>query len=127
MKSFTAKLTVLTLAIVLIGWLAFSMFVPEYYLPVLPYLLGFFYLFTIGIHAYQLKVAKKDMGKFARSNMLSTFIKLMLYSIIAVIYIAIDKENAIPFAVCLMLLYLIFTIFEITELTKISKSKANGK
>ncbi|WP_167616551.1 hypothetical protein [Maribellus sediminis] len=123
MKSFIAKLTVITLAIVLVGWLVFAMFVPEYYLPVFPFLLAFFYLVTIGIHAYQLNVAKKDIGKFARSNMLTTFIKLMMYSIIAVVYIAIDRENAVAFVIVLMALYLIFTFFEVSSLTRITKSK----
>ncbi|WP_321369347.1 hypothetical protein [uncultured Draconibacterium sp.] len=121
MKAFIVKLTRITLAIALIGWLVFSLAFPEYYLPVLPFLLLFFYLATMGIHAYQLKMAKKDIGKFTRSNMLVTFFKLVLYSVVAVVYIAIDKENAIPFVVCLMLLYLIYTFFEVTEITKITK------
>ena len=121
MKAFIVKLTGITLTIALIGWLVFSLAFPEYYLPVLPFLLLFFYLATMGIHAYQLKMAKKDIGKFTRSNMLVTFFKLVLYSIVAVVYIAIDKENAIPFVVCLMLLYLIYTFFEVTEITKITK------
>ncbi|MFV0590097.1 MAG: hypothetical protein ACK5M7_01815 [Draconibacterium sp.] len=121
MKSFITKLTVLTLAIALIGWLVFSMFLPEYYLPVFPFLLGLFFLVTLVIHSYQLKVAKKDIGKFARSNMLITFIKLMLYSIVAVIYIALKKENAIPFVAVLMILYLLYSFFEVSETTKITK------
>ena len=126
MKSFIAKLTALTLAIALIGWLVFSMFLPEYYLPVFPYLLGFFYLLTIGIHAYQLNVAKKDIGKFARSNMLTTFIKLMVYSIVAVVYIAADREHAVAFVIVLMVLYLLYTFFEVSSLTQITKSKNNN-
>ncbi len=122
MKSFIVKLTGITLAIALIGWLVFSLALPEYYIPILPFLLVFFYLATIGVHAYQLNLAKKDMGKFTRSNMLVTFFKLILYSVVAVVYIAFDKENAIPFVVCLMLLYLIFTFVEVSEITRISKS-----
>lgn len=122
MKPFIVKLTGITVAIALIGWLVFSMAFPEYYLPVLPFLLLFFYLATMGIYAYQVKMAQKDIGKFTRSNMLVTFFKLVLYSIVAVVYIAFDKENAIPFVICLMLLYLIYTFFEVTEITKITKS-----
>ena len=103
MKAFIVKLTGITFAIAVIGWLVFSLAFPEYYLPVLPFLLLFFYLATMGIHAYQLKMAQKDIGKFTRSNMLITFFKLVLYSVVAVVYIALDKENAIPFVICLML------------------------
>lgn len=122
MKSFIIKLTAITLGIALIGWLVFSIFLSEYYLPVLPFLLLFFFVTTILIHAYQLSLAKKDIGKFARSNMLITFFKLIIYSIVAVIYIAVDAKNAIPFVVCLMLLYLIFTFIEVSDSSKISRS-----
>jgi len=122
MKAFIVKLTGISLAIALIGWLVFSLAFPEYYLPVFPFLLLFFYLATMGIHSYQLNMAKKDIGKFTRSNMLVTFFKLVLYSVVAVVYIAVDKENALPFVICLMLLYLLYTFFEVTEITKATKS-----
>lgn len=123
MKSFLIKLTAITLGIALIAWLVFSQFLPDYYLPALPFLLLFFYAATLAIHAYQLSLAKKDIGKFARSNMLITFFKLILYSIVTVIYIAFDKENAIQFVVCLMLLYLVYTFVEVAESSKIVRSK----
>ena len=122
MKSFITKLTLITFVLALIGWLLFSLILPEYYLPIMPFLLLFFFVVTILVHNFQLKQAKKDMGKFARSNMLVTFFKLILYSVVAVVYIAIDKENAIPFVVCLMLLYLIYTFVEVSELSKISRN-----
>ena len=121
MKSFITKLTALTLSIALIGWLVFSLFLPEYYLPVFPFLLGFFFVVTLAIHAYQLKIAQKDIGKFARSNMLITFFKLMAYSVLAVIYIALDRENAIQFVAGLMFLYLVYSFFEVKEVSKINR------
>jgi len=123
MKSFITKLTALTLAIALLGWLVFSLFLPEYYLPIFPILLAFFFIVTWGIHAYQLKMAKKDIGKFARSNMLITFFKLMTYSILAVIYIALEREHAIQFVVGLMFLYLVYSFFEVKEISKINQKK----
>lgn len=123
MKSFIAKLTGLTLITALAGWLVFSLWLPQYYLPVLPWLLVFFFLFTLIIHAYQVSLSKKDFGKFTRSNMIITFVKLIVYSVVAVLYIALDKENALPFVVCLFLLYLLFTFFEVRELSKISRSQ----
>lgn len=123
MKAFIVKLTGITLAIALIGWLTFSQAFPEYYLPVLPFLLLFFYLTTLGIHSFLLKMAKKDLGKFTRSTMLVTTFKLLLYSAVAVIFIAVYKEKALPFVICLMLLYIIYTILEVIEISKIAKPK----
>lgn len=121
MKSFIVKLSALTLGLALVGGLVFFFLLPEFYLPVMPALLLFFYIATLLIHAYQLRLAKKDIGKFARSNMLVTFFKLILFSTIAIIYIALDKENAIPFVICLMFLYLVYTFVEVAESSKVSK------
>lgn len=123
MKSFVIKLLIATASIALTGWLVFSLFLPQYYLPVFPFLLLFFFIITTLIHAYQIKLSKKDIGKFARSNMLITFFKLMLYSITAVIYIAIDSKNAIPFVIGLMILYLVFNFIEVAEIIRISKKQ----
>ena len=120
MKSFVLKLFGVTAVIAVLGWIVFSFFLAEYYLPVFPFLLLFFFISAILIHVYQLKLSKKDIGKFARSNMLVTFFKLILYSVVAVVYMAVDSENAIPFVICLFILYLIYNFIEVSEITKIS-------
>lgn len=104
-----------------IGWLVFSLFLPEYYLPILPFTLLFFLIVTILVHAWQLKVAKKNLAKFARTNMLVTFFKLVIYSVFAVVYIANDRENALVFVICLMIIYVIFSFLEVSELSRLSK------
>jgi hypothetical protein len=126
MKKFIINITIITATLILVGWLIFTQFIPQYYLPVFPFLLLFFAVMSVLIHAYQLQVAKKDMAKFTRSNMLTTFFKLFLYSAVAIIYIAADKVNAKVFVICFVLLYLIFTIFEVTSLVSIT-SKNNWK
>lgn len=123
MKNFILKLTVVTIGIAIIGGLVFSLFLPEYYLPGLPVLLLFFYLITLLVHSYQLKLIKKDIGKFARSNMLITFFKLIVYSVIAVIYIALDSANAIVFVICLVIIYSVFSFLEVSELSRITRKK----
>ncbi len=103
----------------------FSLVIPGYYLPVFPVLLLFFSGITLLIHRYQLNLAKKDMGKFTRSVMVVTFLKLVLYSVVAVVYIAVKPENALPFVIGLMALYLVYTIFEVAEISKISRTQQN--
>ncbi len=123
MKQFIIKLSALTVAIALLGWLVFSFFLQNYYLPVLPGLLLFFFVVTLLIHAYQINLAKKDMGKFTRSIMLITFFKLILFSAVAITYIAFAPQNALVFVICLMFFYLIFTFFEVSEISRISRKK----
>lgn len=123
MKQFIIKTTLISAILAVIGGIVFSWFIPQYYLPVFPFLLLFFAITTVLIHAYQLQLAKKDMSKFTRSNMLITFFKLFLYSVVAVVYIVIDTANAKIFVICLMLLYIVFTIFEVTSILKITSKK----
>jgi MFS superfamily sulfate permease-like transporter len=121
LKRFIAKTVVISAGIALVGWLVFTLLIPQYYLPVFPLALIFFLIVTILVHAYQLKLAKTNMAKFTRSTMLVTFFKLVIYSVFAAVYIATNAENAIPFVIGLMLLYLVFSFVEVTEITKITK------
>ena len=123
MKKFITKLFGISAALVLIGWLVFSLFLPEYYLTILPFTLLFFILVTILVHAWQLKMAKKGAAKFTRSNMILTFLKLVVYSVFAISYIAVDRENALVFVICLMIIYLTYTILEVSELSHISRKQ----
>lgn len=123
MKQFIVKILVVSIVMSLIGWFVFTYYLPEYYLPVLPYTLLFFLIITLWVHAMQIRVAKKDFGKFARANMLATFLKLVIYSVFAIVYIANDSENALVFVVCLAIIYSIFSFLEVSELSKISNKK----
>ncbi len=127
MKKYIQNLLVVSVIIALISWLIFSKLIPQYYLPVFPFLVLFFVVVSVSIHAYQLRLASKDMGKFTRSIMVITFLKLVLYSAVAILCIAIDKENAKIFVVCFMSLYVVFTVFEVFSLLGItSNHKKNG-
>jgi len=123
MKQFIVKILGVSVVMTLIGWLVFSRFLPHYYLPVFPYTLIFFLIFTILVHALQLRVAKKDFGSFMRTNMLATMIKLIIYSVFAVVYIVNDRENALTFVICLVIIYTVFSFIEVTELSNLSRKK----
>jgi len=121
MKSFIIKILVAGAILALLGGLTFGFFIPEFYLPVLPYALLFFMVITIAVHAWQLNLAKKDTAQFARFSMLITFFKLVLYTVFAVVYIANNSENATIFVIALMVLYLVFTFLEVKELMHVTK------
>jgi hypothetical protein len=126
MRIFLKKIALISAALALIGWLVFSQFIPQYYLPVLPFLLLFFIVVSVAVHAFQLQQAKKNMAKFARNNMLVTFFKLFFYLTVAISYFAYDSKNAMVFVICFMLLYLIFTFLEVTSLVKETSGNKNN-
>lgn len=123
MKQYILKIILLTALLTFAGWVVFTYFLPQYYLPVFPFVLLFFVLVSIAIHAWQIRLAKSAMGKFTRNNMVLTFLKLVIYSAFVIIYIATDKENAKIFAVAFMFLYLVFNTFEVILLTSANTSK----
>ena len=120
-KKFVIRILIAALITAIVAWLIFNYFIPELYLPVLPWMLIFFTTMTIVSHGVQLKLARSDMNKFARGSMIFTMIRLLVYSFFAIIYLAINKENAVVFIICLVVLYLIFTILETIHLTRILK------
>lgn len=119
MKRFVVNIFLISVILVIIGWVIFSMFIPQYYLPVFPFILMFFAFSSVAVHAYQLQLSKKDTARFTRSNMIITFLKLFLYSAVAIVYIAVDTQNAKIFVICFILLYIIFSVFEVLSLMKI--------
>jgi hypothetical protein len=120
MKKYILNLLVVLLVIALISWLVFTKFIPQYYLPIFPFIVLFYAVVSASIYAYQLQLASKDTGKFTRSIMVVTFLKLILYSTVAIIYIAIDRENAKIFVACFMSLYVVFTVLEVFSLLRIT-------
>ena len=122
-KKFAFRILIAAVLIISGAWIVFNYFIPELYLPVLPWMLVFFSIVTILTHGYQLRIAQKDLNKFARSSMVITMLRLLLYSFFAFIYLFINNENAVVFVVCLIVVYLIYTVLETISLTRIVRKQ----
>jgi hypothetical protein len=120
-RLFLFRLTFLSLTLFFIGWVIFSFFLKRFYLPVFPYTLGLFYITTAVLHIYQISLIKKNFSGFARSNMLSTTLKLIIYSVFTLIYLAFNRDQAIPFVFILFCLYIVFAVFEVIEMTRLNR------
>jgi O-antigen/teichoic acid export membrane protein len=122
LNKFIIKILAAALILFVFGWIIFTFFVPAKYIDILPWMLLIFLIVTLVTFIFQLQVAKKDMARFSRISILVSFLRLVLYSAFAFIYIAKRSENAAVFVVCLVILYLVFTFLEVTELARISKN-----
>lgn len=122
LNKFIIKILAAALILFVFGWIIFTFFVPAKYIDILPWMLLIFLIITLVTFIFQLQVAKKDMARFSRISILVSFLRLVLYSAFAFIYIAKRSENAAVFVVCLVILYLVFTFLEVTELARISKN-----
>ena len=122
LKQFVIKSLGASFILITLGWLVFNFFVPGKYLSILPWMLAFFFLVTLATYSLQLRISRRDITRFTNTSMLVSFLRLVLYSAFAFIYLAIDSENAAVFIVCLVIFYLVFTFLEVTDLARISKN-----
>ncbi len=121
LKQFVIKTLGASFILIILGWFVFNFFVSGKYISILPWMLAFFLLVTLATYSLQLQMAKKDIRRFTSTSMIVSFLRLVLYSAFAFIYLANDSENAAVFIVCLVVIYLVFTFLEVTDLTRISK------
>jgi len=100
---------------------------PDFVSPALPYLFLLFFLVTLIIHYILLNATDKRHSKFVNYFMLTTFLKLVFYMAILIIYALINKSDAIPFIISYFVLYLAFTTFEIVSFYNQSKNTQKDK
>ena len=122
-KSFIKQLVLYTLVLELVG-IGLQMFLPEGIVtPMLPYMILFFFATTAFIHRFLLKSLESRPNKFINAFMIATTIKLLLYFAIILIYVFVNRSDAISFALAFFVLYIFYTIFEILSVLPIARKK----
>ena len=116
---FIKRLILLTVGIAVVMGVVFWFFLKTWYIAVLPFLLLFFFGFTILTFSFMAKANEKGFGNFVRARMIVTVFRLLVYILITVLYVAFIKKGTVCFVVVLGLLYLIYTTFEVYQLSKL--------
>jgi hypothetical protein len=120
-QKFILQLTILSL---IAGFLAYLLdrFLPSGFItPALPYLFILFYVITALVHFVLLKISALNPGKFVSYFMLTTFLKLMNYLIVIVVYVFYVKKGVLPFILAFFALYIIYTVFEVVTILSQTK------
>ncbi len=86
-----------------------------------PYILLFMYGFTLYAFTMLVKYMNAKLTYFANAFMLVNFGKLVLFSVIIVIYALLNRDDAIPFTATFFVYYFLLTSFEIVALLKLQK------
>ncbi|MEI8113045.1 MAG: hypothetical protein WCI54_05420 [Bacteroidia bacterium] len=123
MKQFLIKSTILTIIVLVLGGILYFTVLQPYYIAALPWTVLFFYLVTILVHQYLLKVAVKSGSRFTSYYMAVSFLKMFFYLAVAIVYVIFDRENVKPFFANFLLLYIIYTTFEVSEFLKFVNQK----
>jgi hypothetical protein len=126
-KTFLNKFIVnLLLFSVILGAIAFilTFFLPEnYFSPALPFLFPFFFAITILVFGFLIKSAGNKFNRFVNRFMMATFLKLMVYMAVLVVYVLTHKYDAIPFILSFFILYVAYTFFEVIALLRFTRSE----
>jgi len=113
LSRFLKQLILLTTVIAVIMGIVFGFFLRAWYIPVLPFLLLFFFGFTLLTYFWLNRISSKDFGKFIRTRIGITILRLLVYVLITILYMAFIKQGVICFVMVLGILYLIYTSFEV--------------
>lgn len=112
--------------IIAVAAFGISVFLPQSMrTPALPFLIPFFLVLGFGVHAILLKMSGNKFSRFVNAYLVASFLKLFLYLIVMVIYIYLNRHDALPFAITFLLLYILYSIFEVISFLS-AKSENQG-
>lgn len=118
-KGFVKNISIISISLLIISSIIYF-FAPKIMIsPAFPIILIFMYLTTILIFKLLAKSMENRLSKFANAYMLVNFGKLVIFSIIIVVYAVLNKEDAISFMLTFFIYYFIFTIFEVFALLRL--------
>lgn len=108
---FSAVIAALT---VIFQWLC-----PAYATPALPFIVLFFFIITLTtIYIVLRNTTGTDGRKFVSSYMLSRIIKIFSCLIFLVLYLLLNKNDSLRFAIAFLVIYFLYSIFEVVVLKK---------
>jgi len=116
LKKFRTQLIILSLILLGINF-GLSYIIPAAYLSKSwPLILAFFFAISLLVHRFLLKRSSEAQGRFINGFMMTTSIKLLLYLFIILIYVLLNRDDAVGFIFTFFAYYLAFTIFEIRSI-----------
>ena len=121
LKRFSIRLLIAALMAALATLLVNSFLPAEWTSPVWPYLLLFFLVVNISLYGLYVRAKEKKLSSFTNFFMLATFLKLVLYLVVIVIYLLFNREDVIPFMFNFFIYYVLFTALEVSAVSKASK------
>ena len=99
--------------------LLFQWLFPQYATPALPFIVLFFFVITLlTLYIVLRNNDGQESQRFVSSYMLSRTIKILSCLLFLFLYMFLNKEDAVKFAIAFMVIYFLFAIFEVVVLKK---------
>jgi hypothetical protein len=113
---FIIRITILSMALGLLAYIL-GRFLPDGIISrAVFYLIILFHVITAIVHYILLRITTMNPRKFVSYFMLATFIKLMIYLIVIVVYVFFVKVGILPFILSFFILYIFYTVFEVVTI-----------
>ncbi len=116
-RKFVLQILLLAAAMAVAGALVWGLVLPRLYSPVMPFLLLFFFLFTILTFYWLLRT--DDFKRFAQAAMIVTFLRLIVYAAITVLCLAFSRAHPVSLVIWIGLVYIVFSFWETHTLSKV--------
>ena len=113
-SKYAIGLAALTIVAGGIGFYVFNNILQSPLVNVLPFLLLFMFLVTLGVHILLVRAVNKRPALFVNRFMGASSAKLFIYLIIMVAYALLNKAVAVPFVLTFFILYIVYTFYDIT-------------
>jgi len=120
------RLLIYSAIIFIVGLLIFAIVPDGLYTRAFPFLIPFFMAVSLLVHYILLKAVDKKPAKFINQFMLTTFLKLLFYLLVMVIYALTHREDAIRFVITYFILYALYAVFEVVNILEYNKSRNNA-
>ncbi|MCQ2286366.1 MAG: hypothetical protein MJZ76_05785 [Bacteroidales bacterium] len=104
------------------GTFCLQFIAPQYVSPALPYIVLFFFVVMMVSHYIILRGLYLENKKFEANYMLATGLKFISYLLFLLIYILLNRSDAVLFGISFIILYFLYSIFEIITI-KLEKTK----
>ena len=118
------ELTIVTLALIALGWIAFIFVFPGQYPPVLPIMLAVLVIMTAAGQVVLTRLLDQRFSKFNSAFLIFKAVKILVLMMFMIIYASVHKEHAVYFLGSTFVMYLVFMIFESRSLNRQSRKQA---
>jgi hypothetical protein len=121
-KNFSLYLSLITIFLTATGWIIIRTWMPEKYFKGFLLLPLLFFCITLALHWYLVRSSRKEIIKFTPRFIGATGIKMLLYIILIVVYLLIDRAHAVAFLLWFLICYFLYTVVEIISILRYLKN-----
>jgi apolipoprotein N-acyltransferase len=121
MKRFIIQSTLLAIFFLIAGYLLYTWVIPQWYTPLLIFMLLFIYATTNIVYAWLFRTLKKNNRKFTGSFMAVNFIKMFIYLLVVIGMAWMQREHAKVIMGNFLVMYISFSIMEVIAMVRLVK------